>query len=167
MIAFQCNAIQRIFGPGSTREDATDGSDSFAIPGEEFWMSIREYCRSKPPGEISLEIPFATDIIFHMLPMLDVDFFCDYIESQNPDDRFVNITTVLNTATRLKWLQLEITNPPFHLKNSDIESPEVLANLQKAVDKLDRLDYLSITKFFRRGSFFLVPPPPREEFRVP
>ncbi|KAK6516255.1 hypothetical protein TWF506_006164 [Arthrobotrys conoides] len=108
-----------------------------------------------------------------MLPNLDFRHLVDFTfetefsyaspnsrETMSPDERITNLTTILKTAVRLKYLCLSTYGPDFYDSENVIpkETPEVLADFQSAVDKLDRLEKLSISHLFGDSSFFLTPP---------
>ncbi|KAF3176517.1 hypothetical protein TWF788_008003 [Orbilia oligospora] len=138
------------------------GEEGLRVHDQEFWKSLMEYCRSKPPGEISLTLHAHN---FQIMSLIDfqhlVKFRLDYGYTNlvNEDSRIMNLTTILNTAVMLKDLSLISIWRPFE---QDIhileESPEVLAGFQQAFDKLVRLERLVIENLFKEKSFFLSPP---------
>ncbi|KAF3111904.1 hypothetical protein TWF102_005665 [Orbilia oligospora] len=137
--------------------------ESLRVHGQEVWDSLTEYCRSKPPGEISLSVRARS---FKIVPLIDFQHLvkfkldCKYTNPGNEDGRIMNLTTILNTAVMLKDLSLIAIWRPFREEDINIpeESPEDLASLQKAFDKLGRLERLVVENFFKTKSFFLTPP---------
>lgn len=70
------------------------------IIGQEFWLPLATYCRSKPPGEIELSILDSNESFFTMLPMLDIQHLVTFVFNADfpsafqgqwrmaPDDRY-------------------------------------------------------------------------------
>ncbi|KAF3317503.1 hypothetical protein TWF173_011151 [Orbilia oligospora] len=138
--------------------------ESLRVHGQEVWDSLVEYCRSKPPGEIPLYVRARS---FKIVPLIDFQYLVKFqldFGRTNPGDedgRIMNLTTILNTAVMLKDLSLTAIRRPFPEEDIDTleeESPEDLASLQKAFDKLSRLERLVIGNLFIKKSFFLTPP---------